>query len=113
MRDLLALSVILGVGAFAWSACGGHPGGTVGDPCSDIGSSSECFDDEICDDTYAGPYCLRECSDHGDCDPDERCNGTSGQSQKTCHPQDPDDDFDDCDPDFDPGCDDDGKGKGK
>ncbi len=82
-------------------ACGDeHPGGTVGDPCEDVGDSSECAGGEICDDLDGGgAYCLKICEDHADSDPDERCNGVSGSSTKGCHPEEDDDDCeltDDC-----------------
>jgi hypothetical protein len=81
----LALAVFLSA---ALVACGGHPGGTVGDSCGDPGSSSECQNDEICDNTDdGGTYCLRICTDHIDCAENERCNGVTGSSRKACHPQ--------------------------
>lgn len=94
IRALLAFS-LFSVAAFV--ACGGHPGGTVGSPCYDLGDKDpDCYADEICDDIEGGDrYCLRRCDDQNDCDAYEACNG-SKKGGKSCHPH-----FDDCDPDFD------------
>ena len=74
------------------AACGGdHPGGSVGDACSDIGTSDECAADEICDSVSGfgdGAYCLRSCEDQDECEAGENCNGISGSSGKACHPSD-------------------------
>jgi hypothetical protein len=89
MKTLLtgcALFVLMGI---AVVACGGHPGGTVGDACSEVGSAEECFDDEICEELSGyGAYCLLLCDDHEDCDAGEQCNGVSGSNEKGCHPAD-------------------------
>ena len=68
-------------------ACGDHPGGSVGDICQTAGETVECEDNEICDtlDDF-GPYCLRQCSEHEDCEGGEQCNGVSGSNIKGCHP---------------------------
>lgn len=112
LRHGIALALSAGA---ALVACDGHPGGTVGDPCSDVGSGSECRSNEICDSIDDGSsYCLQLCSDHDDCASGERCNGVSGNDVKACHPEG-DEDFDDFDdgandcPFDDPGC---KKGKG-
>lgn len=104
---------LLFIGA-GFVACGGHPGGTVGDPCDSPGSSSECNGNEICDSIYDGSaYCLQICSEHSDCASGERCNGVTNDDVKACHPEGDDDTFDDDGVDdcaFDePGC---KKGKG-
>lgn len=84
-RSCLALALFTGA---AVVACGGHPGGTVGEVCDEAGSSNECESDEICDDTGdGGRYCLRICTDHVDCASNERCNGITGSDIKGCHPQ--------------------------
>lgn len=80
------------------SACGDHPGGSVGDACTDIGTPGEdagCAEDEICDSVSGfgdDAYCLRECTDQADCEENEDCNGISGSSGKACHPKSGDDD---------------------
>jgi len=92
-------------------ACDGHPGGTVVSLASNPGDDDEgCLADEVCDAIQDGDlYCLRRCKEHDECDSDERCNGTSGDNGKACHPKDLDDDdpdYEDCgpeDPDF-PDC---------
>jgi len=85
-------------------ACGGHPGGTVGEICDDPGSARECESDEICDDVDGGgAYCLLLCNDHQDCASSERCNGVTNSSAKACHPSD-DDAFDDDDCEIDDDC---------
>ena len=90
----------LGLSAVTVFACGSHPGGTVGDPCDEIGSSGECESGEICDDLGSGEgaYCLKKCEDHVDCDPGESCNGISGSNEKGCHPKDSSDDDETSDP---------------
>jgi hypothetical protein len=102
----MAFRAIAGLLVFASAAliaCGGHPGGTVGEICDDPGSTRDCEADEICDDiSDGGTYCLLLCSAHEDCASSERCNGVTGSSAKACHPEaesfDDDDDacFDDC-----------------
>jgi hypothetical protein len=84
--------------AAAFVACAGHPGGTVGSPCYDLGDNDpDCYPDEICEEIEGGErYCLRKCNDHVDCDAAERCNG-SKKGPKSCHPHY--DDYD-CDPEF-------------
>jgi hypothetical protein len=96
LRASLAFS-LFSVAAFV--ACGGHPGGTVGAPCYDLGDNDpDCYADEICDTIQGGDrYCLRRCDDQGDCDAYEDCNGTKKGKDKACHPKL------DCNPD-DPGC---------
>lgn len=87
MKNLRFGLASLTIAAALFVACGGHPGGSVGDPCSVVGSSEECLEDEICDDlTDYGPHCLLLCEDHEDCDAGEQCNGVSGNNQKGCHP---------------------------
>lgn len=111
-RHVLASLLFLGAG---FVACGGHPGGTVGDPCDSRGSSGECDGNQVCDSIDDGSlYCLQICSDHSDCASGERCNGVSGNDLKACHPESDDDAFDDdgvddC-PFDDPGCGKKGKG---
>ena len=105
VQGALALGAFLSAAAVA---CGGSPGGSVGDPCDDRGSSRECFDDEVCDDIYDGSrWCLFICNEHNDCASGEHCNGVTGSSLKACHPDGDgyDDDFDDDDCYYDePGC---------
>jgi hypothetical protein len=93
-----ALAGLLLFSGSVFIACDGHPGGTVGDPCDDVGSSDQCASDEICDEIDGGAYCLLICSDHADCASSERCNGVTSSDIKACHPDDDgfDDDCEDC-----------------
>lgn len=97
LRGALALGLF---SAAAAVACGGHPGGTVGDWCDDRGSSRECYRDEVCDDIEDGSrYCLLICNDHHDCAGGEHCHGVAGTNLKACHPH-----FDDHHHDHDDDC---------
>ncbi|NUP04653.1 MAG: hypothetical protein HOW73_01165 [Polyangiaceae bacterium] len=89
----ISLSIVgLAFTALLAYACGGDPGGSVGDPCETTGTSDECSEDEVCDTLegeFAGEtWCLRLCDDHEDCEAGELCNGVSDSNLKGCHPAD-------------------------
>ena len=89
-RHVIACVSCIVVAALAACGRGNHPGGTVGDECFDVGSSDECFPDEICDEVqnrFNGPYCLFRCGKDKDCAEFEECNGVSGDNGKACHPK--------------------------
>lgn len=82
---LISLACFLGaVGLFA---CGG--GAAIGEPCDTAGSADECEDGALCDTLSNGTTeCLQTCVEKADCPEGYDCNGTSGSSIKTCHPDD-------------------------
>lgn len=86
-RSLVSLSLFALTVALA--ACGAHPGGSVGDACSNTGTNEGCAENEICDSVEGfgeDAYCLLVCDDQSDCEAGENCNGVSGASGKGCHP---------------------------
>jgi hypothetical protein len=71
-----------------FAACGG---GEIGEDCDTRGSTDECVDGAICDQTSDGKMiCLASCADASECADSEECNGVSGSNTKACFPKDSD-----------------------
>lgn len=101
----LALVSLAGCGSDApniGSACSGFQcdegltcnlnvsGGYCTKTCVTAGSTSECPEGSVCDDSTGlqGIYCLKICQTGTDCDPTQDCNGIAGSNIKACHPKD-------------------------
>jgi hypothetical protein len=65
--------------------------GEVGEACDEPGSEQACVDGAICTNESGDEATCREiCESHEDCSEGYSCNGVTGDSTKSCQPDDAD-----------------------